>query len=162
MSTIHSSRSWRHSNTAVISTAQTPSSAWPSTGKNLLRGLIETPERTLGELPLLNTDEQQQTLDHWNRQPTRLHRGQCLHQLIETHAAATGDAIALTFEGQHMSYAKLNRQANQLAHRLIAQGVGPDVLVGIAVERTPQMIIGLLAILKGRRCLRATGPVLPG
>ncbi|WP_431093104.1 amino acid adenylation domain-containing protein [Pseudomonas brassicacearum] len=129
--------------------------------QNLLRGLIETPERALGELPLLNTDEQQQTLDHWNRQPTRLHRGQCLHQLIETHAAATGDAIALTFEGQHMSYAKLNRQANQLAHRLIAQGVGPDVLVGIAVERTPQMIIGLLAILKAGGAYVPLDPAYP-
>ena len=129
--------------------------------QNLLRGLIETPERALGELPLLSADERQLTLHDWNRQPTQLPRGRCLHQVIESHAATTGDAIALTFEGQHMSYAELNRQANPLAHRLIEQGVGPDVLVGIAVERSPQMLIGLLAILKAGGAYVPLDPAYP-
>lgn len=76
--------------------------------QNLLQGLIETPERALGELQLLSAEEGQHTLHDWNRQPTRLPREHCLHSLIEAHAAATGDATALTFEGQHMSYAELN------------------------------------------------------
>ncbi|MCG6573322.1 amino acid adenylation domain-containing protein [Pseudomonas sp. AF32] len=128
---------------------------------NLLQSLIETPESALGELQLLSAPERQQTLDDWNRQPTLLPHGRCLHQLIETHAATTGDAIALTFEGQHLSYADLNRQANRLAHRLIAEGVGPDVLVGIAAERTPQMIIGLLAILKAGGAYVPLDPAYP-
>ncbi|SDB42584.1 amino acid adenylation domain-containing protein [Pseudomonas sp. NFACC23-1] len=129
--------------------------------QNLLRGLIETPERALGELQLLSADERQQTLHDWNRQPTQLPRERCLHQVIESHAATTGDAMALTFEGLHMSYVELNRRANQLAHRLIEQGVGPDVLVGIAVERTPQMIIGLLAILKAGGAYVPLDPAYP-
>ena len=129
--------------------------------QNLLRGLIDAPERALGELHLLSADERQQTLHDWNRQPTQLPRERCLHPLIESHAATTGDAIALTFEGQHMSYAELNRRANRLAHRLIKQGVGPDVLVGIAAERTPQMIIGLLAILKAGGAYVPLDPAYP-
>ncbi|MDD2032810.1 amino acid adenylation domain-containing protein [Pseudomonas sp. 39167] len=129
--------------------------------QNLLRGLVETPGCALGELQLLSADEHRKTLGDWNRQPTQLRSEQCLHRLIETHAASTGEAIALTFEGQHMSYAELNRQANQLAHRLIEQGVGPDVLVGIAVERTPQMIIGLLAILKAGGAYVPLDPAYP-
>ncbi|WP_434648440.1 amino acid adenylation domain-containing protein [Pseudomonas sp. D1-2] len=129
--------------------------------QNLLRGLIETPERALGELQLLSAEERRLTLDDWNRQPTRLHSEECLHRMIETHAANTGEAIALTFDGQHMSYAELNRHANRLAHRLIEQGVGPDVLVGIAVERTPQMIIGLLAILKAGGAYVPLDPAYP-
>ena len=129
--------------------------------QNLVRGLIETPERALGELQLLSADERQHTLHDWNRQPTQLPREHCLHQLIETHAANSGEAMALTFEGQHMSYAELNRQANRLAHRLIEQGVGPDVLVGIAAERTPQMIIGLLAILKAGGAYVPLDPAYP-
>ncbi|WP_256676604.1 condensation domain-containing protein, partial [Pseudomonas sp. PICF6] len=74
--------------------------------QNLLRGLVETTGCALGELQLLSADEHRKTLGDWNRQPTQLRSEQCLHRLIETHAASTGDAIALTFEGQHMSYAE--------------------------------------------------------
>jgi len=129
--------------------------------QNLLRGLIETPDCAVGELQLLSADELRQTLNDWNRQPTRLRSENCLHRIIETHAANTGEAIALTFDGQHVSYAELNRHANRLAHRLIEQGVGPDVLVGIAVERTPRMIIGLLAILKAGGAYVPLDPAYP-
>ncbi|MBK5550287.1 amino acid adenylation domain-containing protein [Pseudomonas sp. TH03] len=129
--------------------------------QNLLRGIIQAPERSLGELQLLSADEQQLTLADWNRQPTVLPRKQCLHQLIEAHAEHSGDAIALSFGEKHMSYAELNRQANRLAHQLIGEGVGPDVLVGIAVERTPQMIVGLLAILKAGGAYVPLDPVYP-
>ncbi|MCG8296358.1 non-ribosomal peptide synthetase [Pseudomonas entomophila] len=71
-----------------------------------------------------------------------------LHQLIETQAQRTPDAIALIADGQSLSYAWLNGRANQLAHRLVAEGVGPDVLVGIALPRGAELIVGLLAILK--------------
>jgi amino acid adenylation domain-containing protein len=129
--------------------------------QNLLRGLIEAPDCAVGELQLLSADERRLTLNDWNRQPTQLCSEECLHRMIEAHAAHTGEAIALTFEGQHLSYAELNRHANRLAHRLIEQGVGPDVRVGIAVERTPQMIIGLLAILKAGGAYVPLDPAYP-
>lgn len=129
--------------------------------QNLLQAIIQNPERTLGELPLLSPDEQQQTLAEWNHQPTVLPRQHCLHQLIEAQVSRAGEAIALSFGDQHMSYAELNRQANRLAHQLIGEGVGPEVLVGIAVERTPQMIIGLLAILKAGGAYVPLDPAYP-
>ncbi|KNH29906.1 peptide synthetase [Pseudomonas syringae] len=129
--------------------------------QNLLQSLIEAPDRALGELQLLASDERQQTLADWNRQPTRLPREHCLHHVIEAHVNRAGEAIALSFGDQHMSYAELNRQANRLAHRLISAGVGPDVLVGIAVERTPDMIIGMLAILKAGGAYVPLDPAYP-
>ncbi|MEX5624640.1 AMP-binding protein, partial [Pseudomonas syringae] len=73
---------------------------------------------------------------------------QCLQQLIEAQVATTPDAPALVFAGRTLSYRELNGRANQLAHKLREQGVGPDVLVGIAAERSVDMVIGLLGILK--------------
>ncbi|MET1066567.1 MAG: amino acid adenylation domain-containing protein [Pseudomonas prosekii] len=129
--------------------------------QNLLQAMIQTPERSVGELPMLSPDEHRQTLAEWNPQPTRLPRQRCLHQAIEAQASRAGEAIALTFGEQHMSYAELNRQANRLAHQLIGAGVGPEVLVGIAAERTPQMIIGLLAILKAGGAYVPLDPAYP-
>ncbi|TWR71543.1 non-ribosomal peptide synthetase, partial [Pseudomonas brenneri] len=74
--------------------------------------------------------------------------GQCIQQLIEEQAARTPEAVALVFAEQQLSYAELNARANQWAHRLLELGVGPDVLVGVAVERSLEMVIGLLAVLK--------------
>ena len=72
----------------------------------------------------------------------------CAHQLIEAQAAAHPHNIAVTCDGVTLSYAQLNQQANRIAHRLRERGVGPDVLVGIALERSLEMIVSVLAILK--------------
>ncbi|PBP52277.1 hypothetical protein CCL18_24180, partial [Pseudomonas syringae] len=72
----------------------------------------------------------------------------CLHSLIEAQVRATPDAPALVFATEQLSYVQLNARANQLAHRLRESGVGPDVLVGICVERSLELVIGLLAIIK--------------
>ncbi|HEK1011802.1 TPA: AMP-binding protein, partial [Pseudomonas putida] len=95
------------------------------------------------------SDEQQRIVEHWNATATDaypLHSA--VHTLIEAQAAKTPDAVALVFGERQLSYRELDQQANQLAHQLIEQGVGPDVLVGIAVERSVEMVLGLLAVLK--------------
>ncbi|MCE1018243.1 amino acid adenylation domain-containing protein, partial [Pseudomonas monteilii] len=95
-----------------------------------------------------NAAQQQQVVYDWNRTHADYPLEQCLQQLIEAQVAATPDAPALVFAEQALSYRELNRRANQLAHKLREQGVGPDVLVGIAAERSVDMVIGLLGILK--------------
>ncbi|MFH7359723.1 amino acid adenylation domain-containing protein, partial [Pseudomonas syringae group genomosp. 7] len=84
----------------------------------------------------------------WNATAAEFPSEHCLHSLIETQVLATPDAPALIFAGEQLSYAQLNARANQLAHRLRESGVGPDVLVGICVERSVELVIGLLAIIK--------------
>ena len=115
---------------------------------NLLEGMAGDGQQRIGQLPLLDALEQQSVVHDWNAtaQVYPLQRG--VHQLIEEQAARTPDAPALAFAEIRLSYAELNRRANRLAHRLISAGVGPDVLVGVAVERSIEMVVGLLAILK--------------
>ncbi|WP_394543881.1 non-ribosomal peptide synthase/polyketide synthase [Azorhizophilus paspali] len=115
---------------------------------NLLTGIVRQPERRIGELPLLTPEEYHQIVHDWNRTEARYPSERGVHQLIEEQVARTPEAVALVFGEQEMSYRELNRRANRLAYRLIELGVGPDVLVGIAVERGVEMVVGLLAILK--------------
>ena len=86
---------------------------------------------------------------------------QCLHQLFEAQAARTPDAPALAFEGNTLTYRELNTRANQLAWHLRAAGVGPDVLVGLCVDRSIEMIVGLLAILKAGGAYLPLDPAYP-
>ncbi|MBV9788758.1 MAG: amino acid adenylation domain-containing protein, partial [Chloroflexi bacterium] len=102
----------------------------------------------LRDLSLLSPEEEQQVLVDFNRTEAAFPSDRCLHQLIEEQVARTPEATAIVFEDQRLSYAELNRRANQLAHYLRAQGVGPETLVGIGVKRSPEMIVGLLGILK--------------
>ena len=116
--------------------------------QGLLAAIVAQPQQRIAELPLLNATQQQQVLHDWNRTQADYPVEQCLQQLIEAQVATTPDAPALVFADQALSYGQLNRRANQLAHKLREQGVGPDVLVGIAAERSVDMVIGLLGILK--------------
>ncbi|WEK32623.1 MAG: non-ribosomal peptide synthase/polyketide synthase [Candidatus Pseudomonas phytovorans] len=114
----------------------------------LLQALIEDAQQVVARLPLLEAQERQAIIHDWNRAPVVHHPDQCLHQLIETQAARTPQAIAVVAGERTLSYSQLNLRANQLAHKLREQGVGPDVLVGLAVDRSLEMVIGLLGILK--------------
>ncbi|WP_338460410.1 non-ribosomal peptide synthase/polyketide synthase [Azotobacter vinelandii DJ] len=116
--------------------------------RNLLASIVRQPERRIGELPLLTPEEYRQIVHAWNRTEARYPSERGVHQLIEEQVARTPEVVALVFGEQEMSYRELNRRANRLAHRLIELGVGPDVLVGVAVERGFEMVVGLLAILK--------------
>ncbi|CAM3136751.1 non-ribosomal peptide synthetase [Pseudomonas floridensis] len=116
--------------------------------QHLLQALMADPAAALGELALLDLHTQQQVLRDWNATSAPFPSEHCLHTLIEAQVAATPDAPALIFEARSLSYAQLNARANQLAHRLRESGVGPDVPVGICVERSLELVIGLLAIVK--------------
>ena len=115
--------------------------------QNLLWGMLDDPQQRVSQLPLLEPVEQQTLVRQWNA-TARDYPQQPVHQLIEAQVALTPEAPALVFAAQRLSYADLNRRANRLAHRLIQAGVGPDVLVGLVVERSIEMVVGLLAVLK--------------
>ncbi|HEY9656688.1 MAG TPA: condensation domain-containing protein, partial [Crinalium sp.] len=115
--------------------------------QTLLEGIVTNPDETLAALPLLTLAEQQQ-LQTWNQTQVDYPLEICLHQWIEAQVERTPDAIAVSFEGQQLTYRALNERANQLAHYLQTLGVKPEVLVGICVDRSLEMVIGLLGILK--------------
>ena len=126
----------------------------------LLNAMVAAPQARLGELPLLSEGERQQLLHDWNPAPEP-QTGHCVHQLIEAQAAIRPEATALIAADTTFSYYDLNQRANRLAHRLRELGVGPEVRVGLAVERSPQMIIGLLAILKAGGAYVPLDPAYP-
>jgi len=115
---------------------------------NLLRAVVEDPQQRVAELPILDQPQRDALVQHWNPTFHAQPQSPTLHQLFETQAALRPDAIALVYEGERLTYAALNAQANQLARKLREQGVGPEVRVGIATERAMPLVVGLLAILK--------------
>ena len=115
---------------------------------NLLRAIVAHPAQRIAELPMLDGAQRRVIVEDWNRTYADYPNHVPVHQLIEAQVERDPHAEALVFEGQSLSYAQLNARANQLAHALIARGIGPDVLVGIAVQRSVEMVVGLLAILK--------------
>lgn len=116
--------------------------------ETLLKGIAADPSQLLSALPLLTSPERQQMLVEWNATSAEYPREACIHQLVEAQVAKTPDGVALVFEDQVMTYGELDRRANQLAHHLRAFGVGPDVLVGLCLERSLDLVVGLIGILK--------------
>lgn len=114
----------------------------------LLEGIVANPEQRLADLPLLNEAERYQLLVEWNNTQVNYPKDQCIHQFVEAQAEKTPDAIAIVFADQQLTYRELNNRSNKLAHYLQKQGVGADVLVGLCVERSLEMIVGMLGILK--------------
>ncbi|MEB2647144.1 non-ribosomal peptide synthetase [Pseudomonas canadensis] len=116
--------------------------------RNLLEALIADPQQRLSELPLLGADEQRVLQDSLGIEKGEHRLDQCIHPLFSQQAATRGDAPALTFAGVTLSYRELDARANRLAWMLRERGVGPQVRVGLALPRSLEMVIGLLAILK--------------
>ncbi|WP_414753961.1 amino acid adenylation domain-containing protein [Anabaena sp. CCY 9910] len=116
--------------------------------QTLLESIVANPQQRIAEVSLLSASEQHQLLVDWNNTTTDYPQGKCIHQLFEEWVEQTPDAVAVVFENQQITYKELNHRANQLAHQLQTLGVKPDVLVGICVERSLEMIVGLLGILK--------------
>ncbi len=116
--------------------------------QTLLAGIVENPDRCLSELPLLTEKEHRQLVVDWNTTKAAYSKDDCIHQLFEAQVQRTPEATAVVFEGHHLTYRELNVQANQLAHHLQKLGVGPEVLVGLCIERSLEMVVGLLGILK--------------
>ncbi len=116
--------------------------------RNLLEALIADPQKRLSELPLLTQDEQRALQDSLGVEKGEHRLDQCIHTLFSQQALKRADAPALTFGGATLSYRELNERANRLAWMLRERGVGPQVRVGLALPRSLEMVIGLLAILK--------------
>jgi amino acid adenylation domain-containing protein len=114
----------------------------------LLEKIVADPEQRVDALPLLGPAEKHRLLVEWNDTKREYPKDRCIHQLFEQQVEKTPAAIAVIFEEQQLTYKELNARSNQLAHYLKKQGVGPESLVGICVERSLEMIIGLLAIVK--------------
>jgi amino acid adenylation domain-containing protein/FkbH-like protein len=114
----------------------------------LLEGIVENPARRLSELPLLGEAERRQVVIEWNSTKTDYPREKCIHELFEAQVERTPNAPAVVFGKQSVTYAQLNHRANRLARYLQRYSVGPDVLVGLCLERSVEMIVGMLAILK--------------
>ncbi len=128
--------------------------------QSLLAAMVAQPERRLADLPLL-TEEELQILAQWNRMQREYPEHDCIHTLIEKQVELTPDAIAVAFGPLCLTYHSLNAHANQLAHYLRQHGVGPEVPVGLCVERSVPMIIGLLGILKAGGAYLPLDPEYP-
>lgn len=118
--------------------------------QTLLEGIVANPEQRIVELPLLSAAERYQLLVEWNNTQVEYPTDQCIHQLFEAQVKRTPDAIAIVFEDRQLTYRELNSRSNQLARYLQKQGVGAEVLVGLCVERSVEMVVGMLGILKAR------------
>ncbi|MBH9309397.1 amino acid adenylation domain-containing protein, partial [Pseudomonas aeruginosa] len=129
--------------------------------RNLLRGIVANPRQRLGELPLLDAPERRQTLSEWNPAQRECAVQGTLQQRFEEQARHRPQAVALILDEQRLSYGELNARANRLAHCLIARGVGADVPVGLALERSLDMLVGLLAILKAGGAYLPLDPAAP-
>ena len=115
--------------------------------RTLLEGIAADPERRIDELPLLDTAERAAVVRSWNDTPADYPQELCLHELIAAQAARTPGAAAVTFAGTALTYGDLQARAHRLAHWLRRAGVGPDTLVGVCAERSPELVVALLGIL---------------
>ena len=129
--------------------------------QTLMEAMAANPNERLSALPLLTAGELHQLLVEWNQTQIDFPRDSCVHELFEAQAARTPDAVALVFEDQEMTWRELDRRANQLAVHLQMMGVEPDVLVGICVKRSLEMVVGLLGILKAGGAYVPLDPAYP-
>lgn len=115
--------------------------------QRLIEKAVTEPEALLSSLPLLNEAEYRQVVEEWNDTEAPF-PASCIQQIFEQEAAQRPDAIALEFEQENISYGELNRSANRLAQQLRKEGVGPEVFVGVMLERSTELIVALLAVAK--------------
>lgn len=128
---------------------------------NLLRAIAAAPHTPITRLPLLAAAERTQLLEEWNNRVLPLPNELCLHRLFEAQVDKTPNQIAVVYDKQTLTYADLNRQANRLAHRLIALGVGPEHRVGLCVPRSLAMGVAVLGVLKAGAAYVPLDPSLP-
>jgi amino acid adenylation domain-containing protein len=129
--------------------------------QRLLEGLATQPDVPIWQLPILTEAEAYQLLVEWNKTTAHYPRERCIHHLFEAQVEQTPDAVAVVFEKQSLTYRELNVRANQLAHHLSKCGVGPEALVAICMERSLEMVVGVLAILKAGGAYVPIDPIYP-
>jgi amino acid adenylation domain-containing protein len=129
--------------------------------QTLLEAIALNPEQKVSDLPLLSTPERQQLLITWNQNQVLYPQNRCIHHLFEAQVELTPDAVAVVFESHYLTYQELNQRSNCLAHHLKGLGVGPEVLVGLCIERSIEMVVAILAILKAGGAYLPLDPVYP-
>ncbi|NJN10936.1 MAG: amino acid adenylation domain-containing protein, partial [Richelia sp. RM1_1_1] len=129
--------------------------------QTLLSSIVSDPQQCISELPLLTPPEVQQLLVEWNDTKKDYPQDKCIHQLFEAQVEKTPSDIAVIFGQQQLTYQELNSRANQLAHYLQQQGVKSDTVVGICMERSLEMLVGLLAIIKAGGAYMPLDPAYP-
>ncbi len=127
----------------------------------VLRDAAENPDKHIADLQILTEEESCQQLVKWNNTITNYPKDLCLHQLFEMQVERTSGAVAVRYEDQQLTYGELNKRADQLAQYLYSLGVGPDICVGICLERSLEMVIGLIGILKAGGTYLPLDPAFP-
>ena len=128
----------------------------------VLEAMVRDADARVGRVEVLAEEERRLLVERWGRgEVGESVAGTTVTQLFEAQAAARPDAVAVVMEGAQLSYGELNRRANRLAHYLIKQGVGPEVPVGLCMERTPEMVVGLLGIMKAGGAYVPLDPAYP-
>jgi len=127
----------------------------------LLDGIVADPDQPVDALPLMLPDEEKRLLGEWNETSSAFPDDTCVHYLIEKQIEKNPHATAIKFENQTLTYGEINSRANQLAHHLRSKGVGPETLVGLCVERSPEMVVGILGILKAGGAYLPLDPAYP-
>ena len=129
--------------------------------RRLLESVVADPDRPVSRARMLTAAERVQQLVSWNDTTAAFPADACLHDLFEAQMARTPDATALIWDAERISYRELNRRANRLARELRTRGVGPEMLVGLCTDRTPAMVVGLLAVLKSGGAYVPLDPAYP-
>ena len=129
--------------------------------QTIFSAIVADPQQRVAQLPLLSEAEQHQLLVEWNNTQTEYSSNTCIHQLFEAQVERTPDAVAVVFGERSLTYQELNARANQLGHHLQALGVGSETLVGICVERSLDLVVGLLGILKAGGAYVPLDPAYP-
>ncbi|MCS6287704.1 MAG: amino acid adenylation domain-containing protein [Nitrospira sp.] len=127
----------------------------------MIDGMIERSDARLSELSALSQEERQHLLVDWNDTERSFPSDQCLHELFEAQVHRTPDRIAVSFEDVHLTYRELDARANQLAHALLKRAVGPAVPVGICVERSANLLVAMLGVLKAGAAYVPLDPTYP-
>ena len=116
--------------------------------EHLLEQIVAHPRKRLAELKVLRETERQQLLVHWNATDWEYPRERCVHELFAEQVVRTPSVVALVYEEDKLTYRELDRRSNQVANHLCSLGVGPEVIVGLCLERSVEMVVGMLGILK--------------
>ncbi|MFI4982654.1 MAG: AMP-binding protein, partial [Nevskiales bacterium] len=127
----------------------------------ILSGMVQDVRRPMHELSLLGSEERLQVLEYFNETQIDFPQDLLVHQMFERQAREHPDSIAVEYEGERLSYRQLNQRANQLAHRLIDQGVVPDSLVAICVDRGIEMVVAVIGVLKAGGAYVPVDPAYP-
>ncbi len=127
----------------------------------ILAAILENPTASLAKLPIITTEERRQILEEWNQTTCEYPRELGVHQLFEAQVERTPDATAVIFDDQALTYAQLNQRANQLAHHLRMLGVAPEDRIGIFLERSLDMVVALLGVMKAGAAYVPMDPIYP-